>query len=430
MQTVLLLAASLTFAGGNYQATTRNIQSSGQPRSFVLATPASGAAGKPLVFSLHGDGGNGTGMRAALPLETAAAGNAVFVYPNAASSNTFEYFTSAGRAREVQFVRDVVNLLQAELNIDRNRVFLAGFSGGGTMANVLACRMGFPEIRGVAVNAGSLYPIDGDFTYTGNGGVSCALPATMLLWGEADNTPGVSYATGIGIRNNVTATHACQASSSAFAPSPCVLYNGCQRDVAWCSIPGMGHSIWAQAATASWAFFDRQGGAAPQSQDIYADALANGWENYSWGVVDFANTTAPHNGTQAIRFSAHSFEGLSFAKPGAAITAAQFPEIRFFIRGTTGGENFNVSLQTGSTLHTNVPLAGFVTGGAIVAGSYREVRIRPADPPMNYTGSYERINIQDSSGAPAGAPQIVFVDSVSLLASPSAANELFANGFE
>lgn len=427
---VVAATATVPEGGAGYTVTTRSIQSSGQARSYVLAAPTSGTAGKPLVFSLHGDGGNGAGMRAALPLEAQAAGAAVFVYPNAAAGNTFEYFSAAGRTREVQFVRDVVNQLDAELGIDRSRVFLAGFSGGGTMANVLACRMAFPEIRGVAVNAGSLYPIDGDFTYTGNGGVSCALPPTMLLWGESDNTAGVSYVTGLSIRDNVRATLGCQTGSTAFAPSPCVLYDGCQRDAAWCSIPAMGHTIWAQAAQASWAFFARQTAAPASSQDIYVDALANGWENYSWGTVDFANTAAPFAGPRAIRFDAHSFQGLSFARPGAAITAAQFPEIRFQIRGTAGGENFNVSLQTGATLHVNVPLAQYVAGGAIAAGSYREVRIRPAQPPMSYTGSYERINIQDNTGNAPSSPQVVYVDSMSLLAAAAITDALFRDGFE
>ena len=37
--------------------------------------------------------------------------------------------------------------------------------------------------------------------YTGNGGVSCPLPATIMLWGQADNTDGVSYAEGQGVRD-------------------------------------------------------------------------------------------------------------------------------------------------------------------------------------------------------------------------------------
>jgi polyhydroxybutyrate depolymerase len=415
-------------SGIGYTTQNRSIVSSGINRPFLQATPTSGANGKPLVLVLHGDGGNGAGIRAGLPLEASAAGAAVFVYPNA-PGGTFEYFTSAGRTREVQFVRDVVNLLHGELAIDRTRVFLSGFSGGGTMANALACRMGAAEIRGFAVNAGSLYPIDNDFTYTGNGGVSCNLPASMLLWGESDNTAGVNYATGVAVRNNFIATHNCGGTTTAFAPSPCVLYNGCQRDVGWCSIPGMGHSIWNQSAAASWAFFQRQGAPAAADQIIYSDSLQNGWQDFSWGVVNFANASNPHSGAMAIRFDADSFEGLSFAKPGAAITAAQFPELRFFIRGTTGGESFQISLQTGATLHANVPLAGFISGGAIAAGSYREVRVRFADPPISYSGSFERINIQDATGTPAANPQIVYVDSVTLITAGSAP-VLLQDGFE
>ena len=216
---------------------------------------------------------------------------------------------------------------------------------------------------------------------------------------------------------------------SAFAPAPCVLYDGCQRDMGWCPIAGMGHSIWNQAATASWAFFSRQTPAAVTEQTIYTDSLQNNWQDFSWGTVNFANTINPHTGNNAIRFDADSFEGLSFAKPGAAISAAQYPELRFFIRGTAGGENFQFSLQTAGTLHANVPLAGLVTGGAIAAGSYREVRVRFADPPISYSGTFERINIQDATGTPVANPQIVYIDSVSLIAAGQPAG-LFANGFE
>lgn len=427
---LLLLWPAAPLLAQVYTTQARSILSSGITRPFLQATPTSGAAGKPLILVLHGDGGNGAGIRAALPIDTVAAGAAVFVYPDA-PGGTFEYFTAIGRTREVQFVRDLINLLFAELAIDRDRVFLAGFSGGGTMANALACRMENDEIRGSAINAGSLYPIDDDFTYTGNGGVSCALPATLLLWGEADNTPGVSFAIGQGIRDNVTATFNCAAGTTTFAPAPCVLYDGCQRDAGWCAIPAMGHSIWNQAATASWNFFQRQGGGVPPAEQlIYSDALQNGWQDFSWGTVNFASTQFPHQGALSIRFDADSFEGLSFAKPGAAITAAQFPELRFWIRGTAGNEQLQISLQTGGTLHRDLPLAGFINGGAIAAGGYREVRVRFADPPMSYNGPFERINLQDASGVPPGAPQVVHVDTVSLLAAGGGGEELFANGFE
>ncbi len=416
-------------AAQSYTTQNRSIVSSGVNRPFLQATPVSGAAGKPLVVVLHGDGGSGAGIRAALPIDAVAAGGATFIYPDA-PGGTFEYFTAAGRSSEVRFIRDLIDLLFAESAIDRDRVFLAGFSGGGTMANVLACRMENDEIRATAINAGSLYPIDDDFTYTGNGGVSCALPATMLLWGESDSTPGVSYTIGLGIRDNVTATLNCGTGTAPFSPAPCVLYQGCQRDAGWCSIAGLGHSIWNQSATASWNFFQRQGGGLPPAEQIiYADGLQNGWQDFSWGTVDFANTQFPHQGAMAIRFDADSFEGLALAKPGAAISAAQFPELRFWIRGTAGGEQLQISLQTGATLHRDLPLAGFVNGGAIVAGSYREVVVRLADPPMSYSGPFERINIQDATGTPPVNPQVVYVDSIRLLGA-AAGGHLFANGFE
>jgi polyhydroxybutyrate depolymerase len=229
-------------------------------RSFVLARPSPLPGGaSPLVFSLHGDGGTGAGMRAALPLEAQAASGAVFVYPNAADGSTFEYYTYAGRTAEVRLVQDVIAALAAEFGIDTQRVYIAGFSGGATMANALGCRLGAAVVRGLAIHSGTLYPIDGpggvpDFTYTGNGGVSCALPATIMLWGQADNTDGVSYADGLNVLDNYRATQGCANTSQPAILTPCIRYDGCGRELDWCAIPGMGHQIWANAAPAIWTF--------------------------------------------------------------------------------------------------------------------------------------------------------------------------------
>jgi poly(3-hydroxybutyrate) depolymerase len=428
--TCLPLLLSWTVAYGQaYVASTRNIQSSGVARSFVLARPDPIAPGLPLVFSLHGDGGNGSGMRVALPLEGQANFGAVFVYPNA-PGGTFEYFSDAGRAREVQFVRDVIEALVVEFGVDRARVFITGFSGGATMANALGCRMEADEIRGLGIHSGSLYPLANDFTYTGNGGVSCALPATVLVWGMNDNVGGVDYATGQAVRDNHRATQNCSAATTPRDPAPCVAYAGCGRPVAWCAIPGLGHSIWNQAAAAIWGFFAEQAPLPPPTTlAIYTDSLQNGFENFSWGVVDLASTLAPRTGTQAIRFRAHSFQGLSFARPAAPVSVASYPELRFWIRGNAGGEQLQISLQSGTVLHADVPLAQFVVGGAIAAGAYREVRVPFTQPPISYSGSFERINIQDATGNVPGNPQIVDVDDVELPAGTPQA-PMFADGFE
>lgn len=430
-----LAALLLVLASGapaQYTATNRTLPVGPTTRSYLLATPDSGTAGKPLVLSLHGDGGTGAGMRAALPLEAAAAGAAVFVYPNASGApgvgGTFPYFTSAGRTAEVAFVRALIDTLEAELAIDRTRVFITGFSGGATMANALGCRLEADEIRGLGIHSGSLYPIDDDFTYTGNGGVSCALPATILAWGENDATPGVTFQIGQAVRDNHRNTQGCAATNTPFAPAPCIQYDTCQRPVAWCAIPGLGHSLWNQAATAFWNFFSGQQAPPPApTSAIYADGLQNGWENYSWGTVDFASATA-QTGALGIRFDAHSFQGLSFARPGNPVLQASWPELRFFIRGTTAlpASHFRVSLQTDGTLHANVPLTGYLPGG--ISTQWQEVRIRPASAPMGYSGSWNRLNLQDDTGTGAGQPHVVFVDTVDLLAPTT--TPVFADGFE
>lgn len=249
-------------ASAAYASENRSIVSSGISRSFVLARPTTTPVGSalPLVFSLHGDGGNGAAMRGALPLEGQATSGAVFIYPNA-PGGTFEYYTYDGRSREAVFVTDVIAAMNAEFGIDTTRVFVIGFSGGATMANALGCRLGPAVIRGLGIHSGTLYPVNNgmgvaDFTYTGNGGVSCALPAAALIWGELDNTPNVSFAEGLGVRDNYAATQGCAGATSPSLVSPCVSYNGCARELDWCAIPGMGHSIWAQAASALWQFID------------------------------------------------------------------------------------------------------------------------------------------------------------------------------
>ena len=249
-------------ASAAYVSETRTIVSSGISRSFVLAHPTTVPTGTalPLVFSLHGDGGNGASMRSGLPLEGQAATGAVFIYPNA-PGGSFEYWTYDGRSREAIFVTDVIAAMQTEFGVDTARVFIVGMSGGATMANALGCRLGPTIVRGLGIHSGSLYPVQNgmgvpDFTYTGNGGVSCPLPAAAFIWGENDTTPGVSFATGISVRNNYAATQSCSATTTPSLVSPCVSYDGCTRELDWCAIPGMGHSIWPQAATAFWQFID------------------------------------------------------------------------------------------------------------------------------------------------------------------------------
>ena len=177
----VLLGSALPFAdaAAQYVTETRTLIVGEVTRTYLLARPdPMPATALPLVISMHGDGGNSAGMRGALPLETAATnagGKAVFVYPKS-KDGAFEYWSDAGRAHEGQFVQQLIASLHGSLGTDSGRVYLVGFSGGATMANALGCRLGRNVIRGLGIHSGTLYPVDGDFGYTGNGGVTCVDP--------------------------------------------------------------------------------------------------------------------------------------------------------------------------------------------------------------------------------------------------------------
>ncbi len=246
-------------AATTYTTESRTIDVMGTMRSYVISVPSGSTVGLPLVIALHGDGGSGMSMRGSLNLEPDL--RAVHVYLDAVGG-TFEYWTDAGRTNEVNFVRALVSSLGASLMLDETRVFLTGFSGGATMANAIGCRMG-ASIRGMGIHSGTLYAVDvagggQDFAYTGSGGVSCALPATIFVWGENDGAAGVSYAQGEAVRNNYLATQGCAASTTPTDDPPCEAYDTCGRDVVWCGISGMGHSVWPNAHEAMGRFFIAQ----------------------------------------------------------------------------------------------------------------------------------------------------------------------------
>jgi polyhydroxybutyrate depolymerase len=241
------------YGSPGYLAENRVLASGGVPRAFVLARPGGNTAGLPLVIALHGDGGNGTLIRQALPIENHLL--AVFAYPDA-PDGTFEYYTASGRAAEAQFTLDLIAALSGELGIDTARVFVAGLSGGATLANALGCRLGPGVIRGLGLHSGTLYPVDDDFTYTEDGGVSCPLPPAAFIWGTADVGAGTSYEEGQAVRDNYLATQDCAATTTPVPPSPCVAYDGCGRAVLWCAIEGLGHDLWPGAAGAFATFFN------------------------------------------------------------------------------------------------------------------------------------------------------------------------------
>ena len=81
--------------------------------------------------------------------------------------------------------------------------------------------------------------------------------------------------------------------------------------------------------------------AASGAVDIYTDALAQGWDNWSWTTVDLQSTAQVHSGSYSIAVTYGAWSGLQLHYPEISTVGATY--LRFFIHGgATGGQQLNV----------------------------------------------------------------------------------------
>lgn len=251
-----------------YTTVEASIMAGGIERTFLVARPRSvpDDAELPLVFSFHGhnDTSESTAdrIRAELPLEDEAAGAATFVYPRAPGVD-WSFTTDAQRANEAEVVTAMIEAVDGMFGVDRARVFLVGWDGGAFLVNSVACRLPAGLLRGVAIHSGSLYSVDTpdggkDFDEEPSGRTTCHLPSALLIWGTSD--VGVSYAMqGTLTRNYYVGTLQCATTTMPWPSAPpCVSYDACSAELVWCSIDGLGHSLWPEASAAIWRFIDNQ----------------------------------------------------------------------------------------------------------------------------------------------------------------------------
>lgn len=148
------LFGSLTRQEGNY---TGYINFGGLSRSYVVHEPLNYDKNQPmpLVLILHGAGGNAEMMMKMTGLDVLSDQKGFLaVYPN--GTGLFSKYVLSWNAGsccnyveplgvdDVGFLRLVIEQVQKEYNLDKNRIYVAGISNGGMMAYRLACEM--PDI--------------------------------------------------------------------------------------------------------------------------------------------------------------------------------------------------------------------------------------------------------------------------------------------
>lgn len=210
----LFLCAALAAAGTPAIAQSSELgvlEIDGVERSYLVFVPADsggGAAtgdaaptdvvapagnGAPLLFVLHGRGGSGASMVETTGFnELAAAAGAVVVYPDGMSGQ-WNYLAGLGGndgANDPKFLETLAGEIAGLYPIDPKRVYVAGYSNGGFMAQRLACEPDSPFAGFASIAA------------AGFGGMPelCREPAPlslMLVNGTSDSVVPWSGRTGV-----------------------------------------------------------------------------------------------------------------------------------------------------------------------------------------------------------------------------------------
>lgn len=148
---------------------TREININGVKRSYVVHLPPAYKKGRslPLVLAFHGGGGNAENMIQMSGFsEKSDKEGFIVVYPNGSSrfGDILLTFNGIGccayamknKVDDVAFVSKLIDKLVAEYGVDKDRVYLTGFSNGAIISHYLAAKLA-DRIAAAAPVSGSVF---------------------------------------------------------------------------------------------------------------------------------------------------------------------------------------------------------------------------------------------------------------------------------
>jgi hypothetical protein len=160
-------------------------------------------------------------------------------------------------------------------------------------------------------------------------------------------------------------------------------------------------------------------------QIIYNDALQNGWQNYSWATVNFANPSPVHSGSDSISVTCSPWSGLFFGYP--AFNPSSYTNLSFWINGgpaggqyvqvqavTSGGAAVAAGLALGplaanTWVHINASSSVLCPAGNTQINGFCIQEDKGNSLPTFYV---DDVSLQSSSSTPPATNQIVYYDSL------------------
>lgn len=149
----------LVYGGGDFF---QLMDHQGLIRAYTVRVPPAASASQPapLLIVLHGAGQDAPGIRSLAGIETLTdVLGWIVVYPNGIEDSWAvgtETPADLLGVDDIGFLRRMIGAIDAQLNIDRERVFAAGLSNGALMTHRIACEMA-DNVRGIAAVAGAMF---------------------------------------------------------------------------------------------------------------------------------------------------------------------------------------------------------------------------------------------------------------------------------
>ncbi len=123
----------------------QSMESGGSSRTYILHIPTGydGNTPAPLLIPLHGYGLSAKQMDDYTRFGALSdMGNAIIATPNGSGApQRWNWRKALGEPDDVQFATDLLDKVVADLCIDEDRIFVAGFSDGAAMSRILACAL-------------------------------------------------------------------------------------------------------------------------------------------------------------------------------------------------------------------------------------------------------------------------------------------------